>query len=110
MGFAFFSRDNDKPILDLLHSLNTKVDQVLAQILQVKTRETNMAADLTSLTAQVQKNTTIEESAVTLIQGIAAQLAAAKNDPAAIQSLSDQLNASATDLSAAIAANTPATA
>ena len=37
--------------------------------------------------------TSVVESAITLINGIAAQLEAAKNDPAAIQALADSLKA-----------------
>ena len=66
-------------------------------------------ADLTALTAQVANNTTVEASAVTLIQGLAAQIGAAGTDPVALQALQDQLNTSATALAAAVAANTPAT-
>lgn len=65
-------------------------------------------ADLTALTAQVAQNTSVEASAVTLIQGLAAQLAAAGTDPAALAALQSQLNTSATALAAAITANTPA--
>ncbi len=65
-------------------------------------------AELDALSAQVAQNTTVEESAVTLINGLAAQIASLKNDPAALQALADSLNKSATDLSAAVAANTPA--
>jgi len=64
-------------------------------------------ADLTALTAQVAQNTTVEQSAITLIQGLAAQLQAVATDPVAIAALASQLNASATALAAAITANTP---
>ena len=67
----------------------------------------NMAA-LDDLTAQVTQNTTVEESAVTLIKGLAAQIAAAGTDPTKLAALQTQLNGSATDLADAIAANTPA--
>jgi hypothetical protein len=65
-------------------------------------------ADLTALTAQVAQNTSVEASAVTLIQGLAAQITAAGTDPVALATLTSQLNASAAALSAAITANTPA--
>ncbi len=65
-------------------------------------------AVLDDLTAQVAKNTTVEESAVTLIKGLAAQLAAAGTDPAKLAALQQQLQTSGTDLAAAITANTPA--
>lgn len=67
-----------------------------------------MAADLTSLTAQVTQNTTVEQSAVRLIQGLAAQVTAAGTDPTALAALVTQLNTSATSLAAAVAANTQA--
>ena len=65
---------------------------------------------LAELKIQVEKNTAIEESAVTLITGIAKQLAdaLANSDPAAVQALSDELTKSAADLGAAVTANTPA--
>ena len=69
-----------------------------------------MAGELDALTAQVAANTTIEGSALTLIQGLAAQLAAAiaAGNPAALTALETQLKTSADALAAAIATNTPA--
>lgn len=67
-----------------------------------------MAQDISALEAQVTANETVEGSAATLINGIAAQIAAAGVDPAKLQSLQDSLKASADALSAAVAANTPA--
>ena len=78
-----------------------------------------MSVDLTALTAAVANTNTIEASAVVLIQGIAAEIAAAvagaNTDPttqAAIDSLTSQLQAEANTLAAAVAsapgANTPA--
>lgn len=81
-----------KPVLD-------KLDQLIAQ-------GVTMAADLVTLEAQVKANTDLEGSAVLLIQGIATQLQAAKEDPAKIQALVDQLKTSATSLAAAVSANT----
>ncbi len=65
-----------------------------------------MSADLDALSAQVQANTDVEQSAVLLIKGIADQLAAAKSDPAKVQALIDKLNASASALAAAVTENT----
>lgn len=67
---------------------------------------TNQA--LADLQAQVAQNESTEESAVTLIQGLAAQITAAGTDPVALKALTDGLNKSASDLAAAITANTPA--
>lgn len=83
------------------------VTLVLVVVLILKTRkETQIMSALTDLQAQVAQNTTIEASAVTLIQGLAAQIAAAGTDPAALAALTANLNASATALAAAISANT----
>jgi hypothetical protein len=67
--------------------------------------------ELDDLTAQVKQTTTVEASAVLLINGIATKLAAlvanGTVDPAAVSALSNELKSSADALSAAIAANTP---
>ena len=91
-----------------LDHLSLKADEITRLLHLVLKKETLIMADLTSLTAQVKTNTDVEQSAIVLIQGIAAQLAAAKTDPAAIQALSDSLNASAASLADAVTANTPA--
>lgn len=65
-------------------------------------------ADLTALTAEVTRNSEVDDSAITLLNGLAAQIVLLKNDPAALQALADQLKASSDKLSAAIVANTPA--
>lgn len=67
-----------------------------------------MADALTDLQAQVAKNTAVEESAVTLINGLAAQIKANSTDPVALEALANSLSGSAGDLAAAITANTPA--
>lgn len=69
-----------------------------------------MSAEFDALVAQVTANTTVEASAVTLIEGLAAQLAAVASNPTPdqINALATQLKSSADSLAAAIAANTPA--
>lgn len=63
---------------------------------------------LAQLAADVAQNTTVEQSAITLINGFAAQLAAAGTDPVALAALQTQLETNNTNLAAAVAANTPA--
>ena len=83
-----------------------RIEQKLDALFQLENTELMKLADLK---VQVEKNTAIEESAVTLINGLAAEIAAAKDDPAAIQALADELAKSGGDLAAAITANaTPA--
>jgi predicted nucleic acid-binding Zn-ribbon protein len=94
-------------ILTRLQSIEEKLDRLLAMSTTQSERMTTMSAELDALETQVTANTSVEESAVVLIKGIAAQLAAAGTDPAKLTALRTSLNTSATDLAAAVAANTP---
>jgi hypothetical protein len=66
-----------------------------------------MSKELDDLTAEVSAEITVEQSAVVLINGFAAQLAAAGTDPAALTALHDSIAAESANLAAAVAANTP---
>lgn len=68
----------------------------------------HMSKELDALTAQVAATTELEASAITMIQGLAGQIAASKDDPAKIQALADSLKSGADALAAALTANTPA--
>ncbi len=67
----------------------------------------DMPAPLDALQAQVTATVGAEASAVTLMNGLSALLAASKNDPVAIQAIADQLKSSADALTAAVLANQP---
>jgi len=73
-----------------------------------------MALSLEALEAEVARNTSVDGSAIVLIQGLVAKIeeliAASGNtvDPAALQALVDSLKGSSDGLAAAVAANTPA--
>jgi chromosome segregation ATPase len=77
------------------------------QLTRIEGKLTSMSAELDQLTVDVKKTTDAEDSAILLLQGLAAQLAAIKNDPAAIQALSTTLSSKADELAAAVVANTP---
>lgn len=62
---------------------------------------------LQELEAQVRKNVEVNAAAVLLIQGFAARLEAAVSDVAVLEQLRSDLNASSTNLEAAVAANQP---
>ena len=79
---------------------------VLGTILE---KVNHIMADLTELQAAVARVTDVENSAITLLQGLKAQLDAALTDPVALKALSDQLGADTAALAAAISANTPTT-
>lgn len=81
---------------------------------EINERTKRMSAELDALTAAVEENSTIDQSAITLINGIAAQLAELAANAtelaglkAAVQAKADALHASSEALAAAVAANTP---
>jgi len=82
--------------------------QVMAKLDVLTNKENTIMSALDDLTAQVAQNTTVIGSALTLIQGLAAQLAAAGTDPVKLAALQASLKQSDDDLAAAVAANTPA--
>jgi hypothetical protein len=96
---------HDHAILNALLRIEARLSGIEAAIF---TEGTKTMSALDDLTTQVAKNTSLEASAIQLIQGLAAQLAAAATDPAKVTALSAQLSTSATALAAAITANTPA--
>lgn len=61
--------------------------------------------ELTDLKTQVEANTSAEQSAITLLNGLAAKIESLKNDPEAIQGLADELKGSGDALAAAVVAN-----
>lgn len=93
-------------LLRYLSAEQSQLDRIEMKLDAILTQEKRESMTLQDLKAQVEKNTAVEESAVTLISGLAAQLKAQANDPAAIQALADELTKSAADLGAAITANT----
>lgn len=91
--------------------VHIRFDQIpeLLQALTGQNRKIMSALD--DLTAAVANDTTVDQSAITLLEGLKSALdeAIANDDPAALQALSDQLGANQAALSAAVTANTPAT-
>jgi hypothetical protein len=94
------------------HEAHKKLDLVLEYLERfghhLFTKERELMSAISDLEAQVAVTTTVEKSALTLIEGFAAQLAAAGTDAAKLATLQADLKASADALAAAVAANTPA--
>ena len=65
-------------------------------------------ANLTALQAAVANETTVDQSIVTLLNGLAAQIAALPLEQPAVDALAAQVTANAKTLSDAVTANTPA--
>jgi len=93
------------PVLERLNRMEVRL---AAELLNLRKGVEKMSAQLDALTAEVTRNTTVDESAITLLQGLAAQIEAMKTDPAALQGLADSLRSSSDALAAAVVANTPA--
>lgn len=71
-------------------------------------RHLMMSKELDDLTAEVTETSGFIDSAVTLIEGIAARIEAAGIDRQKLTALTTELNAKSDALAAAVAANTPA--
>lgn len=67
-----------------------------------------MAIDLTRLQTAVERDATVNQSAITLLNNLAQMLRDSADDPAAITALADQLDAQQQALADAVVANTPA--
>lgn len=90
----------DPEVVRLLSTIQHQNNLILERM------ETIMSA-LDDLQAAVAAEDTVIDSAITLIQGIPALIAAAGTDPAKLQALSADITAKSTALAAAVAANTP---
>jgi hypothetical protein len=110
MTFFFWTREDYDGLMGLLRRIETQQRQIRMGMERHFNRQENIMSALDDLAAQVEKNASVEASAVSLIQGIASQLQAAlaRNDNAAIVALTQQLATNAEALGAAVAANTPA--
>ena len=96
-------------------TLSNKLDAILTQLgvdhrlLQaVKTEEDNIMSTVDDIQADVTKEDTVIDSAITLIKGLADALKAAGTDPAKLDALHADITAKSDALAAAVAANTPA--
>lgn len=107
-GIYFWTQRDYNNLMQLLYNMQSQLAHLQTSINIIVTQERNTMAALDDLQAQVQANTNLEQSAVTLIQGLAKQItdAVSNNDSSALQALASQLNSSAAALGSAITANT----
>ena len=82
--------------------------QVLALLNQILAKETATMAGIAELQAEVERNGQVDQSAIVLLQGLAAKIEELKNNPVELQAFVDQLKGSSDALAAAVVANTPA--
>lgn len=86
---------------------------ILASLLLIIIKQFKMSTQLDTLTQDVASDTAVEQSAITLLNNLSAQLKAAiasqpTDDGAALAALSTTLETNQAALAAAITANTPA--
>jgi hypothetical protein len=84
--------------------------EIIAKLDQLLTQGTHIMATLTDLQAAVTAEDTVVDSAITLLNGLAAQIAALQPNQAAIDALAADVTAKTKTLADAVAANTPAAA
>lgn len=85
------------------------LDRVVEMLHHLINLGDSMSAQLDALTAEVERSATVQASVVALVKGLAAEIAANKDDPVALQALADKLAASDNATADAVVANTPAT-
>lgn len=85
---------------------DTEVTRLLRKILK---EEEKIMATMQDLRSAVERNTSVDDSVLTLLSGISQQLkdAQAQNDPQAIQDVINQLDANTQKMTDAVSANTP---
>lgn len=79
--------------------VNAKLDKLLQKV-------TTTMSFIDDLRTEVERTTTLEQSAITLIQGLSQQISDAAGNEAAVRDLASQLSSQADALAAALPANT----
>jgi len=89
-------------------SVHPILAKILTRLIKLEAQGVSIMAVLDTLTDQVAATTTAEQSAVVLLNGLAAALAAAGTDPVKLQALQDSLKTNTDALADAVVKNTPA--
>ncbi len=89
-----------------INTNSSKLDRLLRRTKLQTIKLNQIMANLSELTAKVEENKNVIESAILLIQNIKAALDAAKTDEVALKALSDALGEETTKLAEAVVANT----
>ena len=92
----------------IIHFDNEHQNETIKLLNLIIQNQKKIMADLTELTAAVERDTEVDQSAITLLQGLKAALDAAGTDPVALKALSDKIGSSTQALADAVVANTPA--
>lgn len=85
-----------------------RLDRIERLLILILKKEYDMSQEMDDLKAAVANEGTAVQSAIVLLNGLSAQIAATAGDPAAAAALAADVNTQAAALAAAVAANTPA--
>ena len=95
-----------------LYRIENKLDQLLALVQASATREESqmsaMGDAIAKLQADVAAETTVDQSAITLLNGIPQLIKDAAGDPSALNDLAASIEANTAGLASAVTQNTPA--
>lgn len=103
-------RKTRRALAEFAAALSASLDQILAGQSTAVANQEKLMSTLADVTADVAAETTVEGSVLTLLQGLAAQVAALQPNQASIDALHASLQGNITAMQAAVAANTPAAA
>lgn len=97
----------------VIHSFENNSDdefkrKVLEKLNLLITKSNQMANEIATLEAEVAEMKTVQQSAVTLLQGLKQRLDEAGTDAVKLAALSADIDSSTNSLAAAVTANTPA--
>lgn len=92
--------DNEKIMREL-----KRIRHLLALLLQM---EGIQMKEIDDLQAATEEETTVNQSAITLLTNLAALIEANKADPAKLTALATQIRQNSADLAASVSTNTPA--
>jgi hypothetical protein len=88
-------------------ALDDKLNLILSKLKVIINQGANIMATLSDLQAAVTAEDTVIDSAITLLNGLAAQVAALQPNQAAIDALAADISAKTAQLANAVTANTP---
>lgn len=94
--------------IELDHEVKVQFGEICRKIDLVLSKQEAIMAAIDDLQAAVAAEDTVIDSAIALINGIPALIAAAGTDPAKLAALQADITAKSGALAAAVAANTPA--
>jgi hypothetical protein len=93
----------------LYEGIQIKLDMIYAVVKDIQRKEERQMLGIADIQANVVAQGTVVESVVTLLTQLSAMLNEAKQDPAKVQEIIDQININTAALAEAVVINTPAT-